>query len=54
LQTNTSPDLKAFEQKIRAWEWNWVNEQKSFPVRPVGNSISKALEIYNSYRRIIE
>jgi alpha-N-acetylglucosaminidase len=54
LQANTSPDLQTFEQNIRAWEWHWVNEQKGFPLQPVGNSISKAKEIYNSYRRIIE
>jgi len=54
LQTNTPPDLKTFEQQIRAWEWHWVNEQKTFPVKPVGNSISKAKEIYNIYRSTIE
>ena len=54
LQTNAPPDLKKFEQNIREWEWHWVNEQKTFPVQPTGNSISKAEEIYNSYRKIIE
>jgi alpha-N-acetylglucosaminidase len=54
LETNTPPDLQTFEQNIRVWEWHWVNEQKAFPLQPVGNSISKAKEIYNSYRRIIE
>jgi alpha-N-acetylglucosaminidase len=53
LQTNTSPDLRTFEQNIRAWEWRWVNEQKTFPVQPVGNSMRKAKEIYDSYRRVI-
>jgi alpha-N-acetylglucosaminidase len=54
LQTNTTPDLKLFDQNIRGWEWHWVNEQKAFPLQPLGNSISKAQEIYNKYRRIIE
>jgi alpha-N-acetylglucosaminidase len=54
LQTNTSPDLQLFEKNIRAWEWHWVNEQKSFPLQPVGKSISKAKEIYNKYRSTIE
>jgi len=54
LQTNTSPDLKTFEQNIRAWEWRWVNEQKFFPIQPTGNSIKKAEQIYRSYRSIIE
>jgi alpha-N-acetylglucosaminidase len=54
LQTNTSPDLKTFEQNIRAWEWRWVNEQKNFPIQPAGNSIKKAEQIYYSYRSIIK
>ena len=54
LQTNTPPDLKTFEQKIRAWEWHWVNEQKTFPTQPVGNSVKKAEQIYRNYRSIIE
>jgi alpha-N-acetylglucosaminidase len=54
LQTNTSPDLQLFEKNIRAWEWHWVNEQKAFPLQPVGKSISKAEEIYNMYRSTIE
>jgi alpha-N-acetylglucosaminidase len=53
LQTNTSPDLKTFEQNIRAWEWRWVNEQKTFPIHPAGNSIKKTEQIYHSYRSII-
>ena len=54
LQTNTSPDLKTFEQNIRAWEWLWVNEQKLFPIRPTGNSIKKAEQVYRGYRSILE
>jgi len=54
LQTNTSPDLQLFEQNIRVWEWHWVNEQKAFPLQPIGNSIRKAREIYNSYRSVIK
>jgi alpha-N-acetylglucosaminidase len=54
LQTNTEPDLKLFEQNIRRWEWNWVNEQKTFPVQPTGSSISKAKEMYKKYRKVIE
>jgi alpha-N-acetylglucosaminidase len=53
LQTNTEPGLKTFEQNIRAWEWHWVNEQKSFPTQAVGSSISKAQEMYKKYRKII-
>jgi alpha-N-acetylglucosaminidase len=54
LQNNTAPDLNAFEQNIRAWEWHWVNEQRSFPVQPTGNSIKKAKEMYDKYRSAME
>ena len=54
LRTNTEPGLQLFEQNIRAWEWHWVNEQKSFPVQPIGNSINKAQEIYSRYKPVIE
>jgi len=46
--------LRKFEQNIRACEWQWVNEQKTFPVKPAGNAINKADEIYDRYRAIIE
>jgi alpha-N-acetylglucosaminidase len=54
LRTGTEPDLKQFEQNIRAWEWKWVNEQKAFPVQPSGNSIQAAQQLYRKYRNVIE
>src|SRR5262249_8119673 len=53
LETNTSPDLQAFDKNIRAWEWHWVNEQKKFPVQPIGNSFEKVQQIYHKYRSSI-
>jgi alpha-N-acetylglucosaminidase len=54
LQTHTEPDLKMFEQNIRKWEWQWVNAQKAFPTKTMGNSISKVREMYRKYRNNIE
>jgi len=54
LQTNTSPDLKTFEQNIRAWEWRWVNEPKTSPIHPVRNSIRKPEEHYHHYTTLTE
>jgi alpha-N-acetylglucosaminidase len=50
LQTGAEPDLQQFEQKIRNWEWKWVNEQKAFPVTPSGNGIAVAQQLYKQYR----
>ncbi len=54
LRSNTKPDLDAFEQSIRAWEWHWVNEKKSFTTQPTGNSINEAKKMYNKYRSVVE
>ena len=54
LQKKAAPDLEMFEQNIKTWEWQWVNEQKVFPVQPVGNSIVKCRELYKKYKQIIE
>ena len=53
LQTGTAPDLKAFEQNIKAWEWQWVNEKKTFPVKVSGNSLDTAKKLYIKYRKVI-
>jgi len=46
-------DVKAFDQTIRQWEWQWVNSHKYYPVEPVGNSIDEAKSIYKKYRKVI-
>jgi alpha-N-acetylglucosaminidase len=46
-------DVKAFDQTIRQWEWQWVNSHKNYPVNPVGNSITEARVIYKKYRKVM-
>jgi alpha-N-acetylglucosaminidase len=46
-----SPDLAAFENNIRQWEWGWVHEQKTYPVSPVGDPVSEVKKLYEKYRR---
>ncbi|MHB1921025.1 MAG: alpha-N-acetylglucosaminidase [Chitinophagaceae bacterium] len=53
LQKGNPPDLKTFNLDIRKWEWHWVNEQKSFPLLPSGNSIQVAQRMYQIYRKAI-
>jgi alpha-N-acetylglucosaminidase len=43
-----------FDEQIKQWEWAWVNEQKAFPVEPVGNSTEITLQLYKKYRNKIE
>jgi alpha-N-acetylglucosaminidase len=54
LKNNTVPDLKMFNQNISSWEWQWVNQQKVFPLQPKGNSIIVSQKMYAKYRRAIE
>lgn len=47
-------DQNTFDEEIKQWEWQWVQEQKIFPVNPSGSSTEIVLELYHKYRdRII-
>ena len=49
LVRGTDPDLQGFEKEIRAWEWDWVNQQKSFPLTPAGDPLIAARALYHKY-----
>ena len=53
LKMDKDPDLAAFEKNIKQWEWEWVNEQKAFPVTPTGDSRSIVRVLYKKYRQRI-
>ncbi|MDR6197729.1 alpha-N-acetylglucosaminidase [Siphonobacter sp. SORGH_AS_0500] len=50
LEANQKPDLQAFDKKIKAWEWQWVKKQSSFPTTETGNSIQLSLDMHKKYR----
>jgi alpha-N-acetylglucosaminidase len=51
LDAGQQPQLSDFDQKIKEWEWSWVNARKDFPVNPSGNTISVAEKLYAKYRK---
>jgi len=53
LAAGPSPDLASFETAIRQWEWSWVNEQKAYPIAPVGDPILTAKRLYEKYRGVM-
>jgi alpha-N-acetylglucosaminidase len=53
LKADKAPDLKAFDKSISAWEWQWVNTRKSYPVLPSGNSVVIAEQLYKKYRNVM-
>lgn len=50
MRKGTQADFKAFEAKIKQWEWQWVNKRNKFMATPAGNSITIAQELYQQYR----
>ena len=54
LVADKPADIKLFEQQIKAWEWQWVNSRKDFPVAASGQSIAEAQRVYKKYRSRIE
>jgi alpha-N-acetylglucosaminidase len=43
-------DEKAFEEKIKDWEWSWVKGRESYPVLPEGDAVQRAQQLWNKYR----
>ena len=52
LATGKEPDLTAFENSIRQWEWAWVHQHKTFPITPKGAPVSTARRLYQKYRSL--
>lgn len=50
LRNGTPADYNGFEEKIKQWEWQWVNKQNKFSDTPTGESIAVAQELYRKYR----
>ena len=53
LKNGAEMDMKGFNQSISAWEWEWVNTQKSFPLTTKGSSVTIAQKLYKKYRLAI-
>ncbi|MFY7826612.1 MAG: alpha-N-acetylglucosaminidase [Flectobacillus sp.] len=53
MSENKEPDLKAFDEQIRNWEWKWVTTQKSFPTSPQGSSITLAQKLHLKYQKAL-
>lgn len=53
LKDGRQMDMQAFNTSISAWEWQWVNTQKNYPVTTRGNSIVVARQLYQKYRSMM-
>ncbi len=52
LSAGKEPDLTAFENSIRQWEWAWVHQHKTFSTTPRGAPVSTARHLYQKYRSL--
>ncbi len=46
---NIQPDLPAIDEKIKEWEWNWVNTPTDFSDKPIGEELTASSKIYSKY-----
>ncbi|MGV3539107.1 MAG: alpha-N-acetylglucosaminidase [Rufibacter sp.] len=51
MEKGQDMNQRAFEEKIRTWEWQWVNSHESYPDKPAGNSVTIANEMYQKYHQ---
>jgi alpha-N-acetylglucosaminidase len=42
-------DAKEFENKVKDWEWAWVNQHDKYPAVTSGNSVEVAQKMFNKY-----
>jgi len=47
--SKTPFDAKAFENKVKDWEWAWVNKHDKYPAVTSGNSVEVAQRMFNKY-----
>jgi alpha-N-acetylglucosaminidase len=53
LAAGKPADLSAFNQQVKAWEWQWVTTHQQYPVQPAGSSVQVAQVLYKKYRKQI-
>lgn len=49
LKTGTEFNQKVFDEKIKDWEWKWVNGTEVYPDQAQGNPVTVAAEMYKKY-----
>lgn len=54
LKTGKVIDQKGFETNIKNWEWEWVNQNSTFPDQSTGNSIAIANNLHQKYIKSLQ
>jgi alpha-N-acetylglucosaminidase len=45
---------KAFDEKIKKWEWDWVNAKEVYPSMPKGDAVQTAKQIWTKYKPLFQ
>jgi alpha-N-acetylglucosaminidase len=53
LDSNQPFDQKAFEEKMKTWEWAWVNKQQAYPTKPSGDPVKTAKSLFQEYAPVL-
>nr|WP_321416243.1 alpha-N-acetylglucosaminidase [uncultured Allomuricauda sp.] len=54
LDENRAVDLEKFEESVKTFEWEWVNDQNKYPVEPVGDPVETSVQIFQKYNAILK
>lgn len=46
-------DQKMFEDRIKDWEWNWVNGSENYASEPQGSAVEASVNLYKKYSPLI-
>jgi alpha-N-acetylglucosaminidase len=53
LAQNKKFDQQKFEQKMKNWEWKWVESSETYPVQTKGDALKQSIKLYNKYYKLI-
>lgn len=53
MQNHVHVNMNAFDNEVKAWEWQWVHEHQQYPLKPSGNPVTVSKELYKKYRKMI-
>ncbi|WP_181304549.1 alpha-N-acetylglucosaminidase [Rufibacter sp. XAAS-G3-1] len=54
MEKGQDMNQRAFDEKIKTWEWQWVNSNEPYPTKPAGNSVTIAKEMFQKYHKKIK
>lgn len=54
MQQHKPVDEKYFDEKMKDWEWQWVNAHELYTATPKGNAVATAKELYTKYNAVIK